>query len=617
MIQRMMKRYQLTISLVLVLISAPWTACTPTVTCEQIGCPFNETCDAESGLCMGASTDCRDSAICGTEEVCDLSTGECRPEILRCDGGSSCPFGQICNSQTGLCEPAFQCSVSGCGTAEECNLQSQQCEAAGCIQDTDCPNGYLCESRLCTEGCRTTNSRCPLGLSCVVRSGTYGRCEPTCSADSDCPFGQWCDPTMSQATCRVEPPCLENEDCRLDEICLRQTCSRPPCSHNSECSDGEICDTTTGNCIVHGCTDDVYGRGEEESANHSYETAATLVAGEYAALTLCPGRTDWFKIAVRESELIRVRLDLEALHPDVDVYVYDANRQLVAWNQELGQTSTLRIGANTAGWLWIAFRTYSQEPISYRANLGLSFCEPDPFEDNDKHTAATPIPTVPQTPSELRLTTCGFDEDWFVLPNLAAEDGLRLLTREGSADLSVVLLTPDGLRLPIRRDTALSIPRVGLAGDYFIQARSTLGQTSAYRMVFELLEPYSCLDPVDNTTKEDSVALEAGVTKTATLCPSETAWETDWYTFSVENQRRIQIEIVPGENVSAIQATLWRDSPTEWSVVRSGRTVDSRILLEAPVVSGETNYLQITSHAPVGRIFGPPQYTLNWLDSSI
>ena len=46
--------------------------------------------------------------------------------------------------------------------------------------------------------------------------------------------------------------------------------------------------------------------------------------------------------------------------------------------------------------------------------------------------------------SELPLRICGYDEDWFVLPDLSANQGLRVRFRNAPGDFVGHLLTPDG-----------------------------------------------------------------------------------------------------------------------------------------------------------------------------
>lgn len=606
------------LSVVLLFGSLVSSGCPIVVTCEDVPCPFGEVCNLETGLCEDVVQDCRtDDRICRSGEVCDELSGRCRPERLRCaEQFKPCPEGQACNATSGFCEPTTLCaSDADCGIAEQCNEATQECEPLSCDSSRDsCPLGYVCgEDRHCVPGCRPGEDSCPTRQFCLVITGDQiGRCVPNCRVDGECPFGQVCDVAAApDSRCVAEPPCSVDADCREDEICDRMACIQPPCQSDVDCLASQICEIATGTCRDATCEDDVYGAGP--TPNYSRETAFGLAIGQYTELELCPGRSDWFAVDVRSTDVVRVRLRQHVAEPDLDLYVYDENGVPLVANELAGSVTSVKFAAGRAQTVFVEVRGRDFEPATYDLTLSTEFCANDSFEENDTRNTATVVPSAVGVPSEIALQACGFDEDWFRLQVPAEDNGLRVQRVAGTPDLRVDLYTPDGDILSVVRDAPLALLRSGAPGSYWVRAVGALGQSGAYRLTFEVLEPWACPGLAQHATPsvarivaEEAIAVEA-------LCPLDGGWEIDWIELPITDAGVIDAHVRPLAGAPPLEVALVDFDGIESKIVRTAVRLAGESVLQAAADPTRQYYLRVGSSDPVGRITVEPRYEVEWL----
>lgn len=203
---------------------------------------------AEYGLCVqciDAAAHCADGEVCAdygcrlacasggsacVEGVCDTGAGYC----VGCLEDSHCPTGEICEGRSCVagCRDDRDCAVG-----QVCN-DAQQC-VGGCdpVNDT-CPSGTHCDEalRVCVVGCNGADDRCPEGDVCVEEgAGGGSRCRAACGSDNPCPTGTTClagvcrDGCQSSDDCTTvsAPVCDETGGtpgrcvgCLVDEDCL-------------------------------------------------------------------------------------------------------------------------------------------------------------------------------------------------------------------------------------------------------------------------------------------------------------------------------------------------------------------------------------------------------------
>lgn len=592
-------------------------SCAPEITCDDVGCTQGFVCDAASGECVAEINDCRVENTCRANEVCDAATGVCRPAEVKCADGNPCPTGLVCDGQTGVCKPAFRCSVDGCGAAENCDTRTEKCVPKPCSGDTECPETHVCEDQVCRIGCRPAANTCPAGQSCFFQTGdTFGVCQDDCVVDVDCPFGQRCTALADGNACTLEPACGADADCRPDEVCSSSACVQPPCASDADCLSTQICEIPSGTCINAACDEDVYGN---TTPNHSRAAAFALPPASecpatatptcvYDDLTLCPGRSDWFSVRATSNDAVRVRVEQATDFPDVDVFIWGAGGELLAQNTLLDPVSTVRVSPNRDQDLFLEIRPTTYDTSSYGLTVTREFCGNDTLEENDTPATATTAATVVDTPSELRAKTCGLDEDWFALPSLGEDHGLRIERTLTDTSLVVQLLTPDGHTFDIPRGSPVQWLRLGHAGDHLLRAYSALGLSSDYRISYTVTSAWEC--PTLGATRTPADAADAPLgTSMWTLCPDEDRWDAVHVRLADVGSGVVSVVVVPGADVPNLDVALILDGAATRVAAFDGAAYH----LAARVPPNITDVIvRVTSDSGPVRLTQSPDFELTW-----
>ena len=407
-------------------------------------CATRADCDRQGGDHQGELCSAQGECVpCASDGQCDLRE-RCDPASLRCAfrtgwgrdcaRNDDCQAGQLCVQ--GLCVAAQQatlCTAGRClADGQRCNQANGVCEEdIGCLADADCSDVELCNTptSACVLRCtqETLGQVCQAGQKCVD-----SRCMD-CSLDSDCQGGMVCD--RGRLTCVVDGSarCLSDRDCAAGLVCdlAAGFCAKkpPPCLSNEECLKDERCDLASGACVKRACQPDRY------EPNSTQADAKPLVAGDYPGLTLCAGEQDWFSIKLSRGDRLSVFVDADSLFQDVmDTRLLDATGRAVAQGK-LALDKT--VAADGAYFLRLA----ATDPfIPYGLRLSLSRgtpCDDDRLEPNDAPASATALHDQGDYD---KLTLCGLDQDWFLLP-VPADAGLlaelHYQPTEGAADLVV------------------------------------------------------------------------------------------------------------------------------------------------------------------------------------
>lgn len=589
------------------------SGCAIVITCEDVGCGSGEVCNVSTGQCEEIVRACTEDS-CRAGEVCDEQTGQCRPERLRCTERFTCPDGQSCNANTGFCEPASRCETNAeCGPAEQCNTSTQECEPRQCDGDGSCPVAYICDDEsLCTPGCRPEQGGCAAGQFCLVLNDeSIGRCVPNCSADSDCPFGQFCNLAAApESRCVLEGACTVDADCRIDEVCSDGTCAQPPCSTDDDCLASQLCEVATRTCRSGACEEDDFGVGS--TPNHSMQDAFGLDIGSYTQLTLCPGRSDWFAIDVRATDIVRARLRQYEAHPDLDLYVYGQNGEPLVANEQVGSVSSLKFAAGREQTVFLEIRSRDFVDATYDLTLTTEVCRNDTFEENDTIEESTVVPSSVGVPTDLALRACGFDEDWFRIRQQDPANGLRIDRVSSTPDLQVTLYSPDGEIYQVPRDDAFSALRSGTTGDWFVRAIGSLGQTGDYRLAFEILAPWMCEGAGEHGSASTALPSSIASPTIETFCPVEGSWEVDWVALQVPGDGILEAAVRPLGDAPDLEVVLFSALGEETTLVRPAVHRAGVEHLEAQVTTDRDWFLRISSAENVGRIVAEPRYELDY-----
>lgn len=601
--------------LLLALASLVLTGCFDEYPCTEIGCAGDLICNAETGACEDFVSSCVPGAgDCAQGLICDEASGECRAPGARCVD-DSCPTHQVCNAQTGYCEARSNCELDPCtGAAEQCDPQSGQCVALECDAENPCPTAFYCASGgVCRAGCRVDDEDgCVAGEFC--RAGAeelIGQCRKECHDDHECPLGQLCRDAGGGASCEPEARCAVDADCRDTGVCVEHICRAPPCVSDADCGENEACELTTGLCIGGDCAEDIH------APNQHVEQAAPLGPGNYAQLQICALRSDWFRLELRSSDFLRVRLE-HSPAVDLDLFIYDLNGHLLAANQQTGGVTHLEMYATQTQTVHLEVKGVGSQAAPYslrvQRNPEQTYCRDDAFEENDTPADATPLPTGANLAVERPLQLCGGDVDWFVLPSLDAAQGLEIAQSEADSEVLLDLFTPDGEYFPLPgSDTAdpgiFYMARLGHPGDYYIRATSIFSNPRPYWLRTRVRPPMDCEQAGAHALPADAEPLAPNVVSRRAFCPLDQAWEVEWLaleTTTVPGELSARVVVV-GE-LPALDIALFKKENELLELMRSAQFDGERYNLRLPVAAGEKYLIRISTAAPLGRILESVDY---------
>lgn len=600
-------------------------ACTPTITCEDVGCPYGESCDAISGRCVMITKDCRrDASICSADQSCDQTTGSCLSAQVSCVNQQTCPPTQACNAAAGICQNVGSCgSARDCAAGQLCDNNSGQCVAKACVASEECGAGLICVLGRCQPGC-DASVPCPAEAICQ-RSATqdYGECILSCSADQECNFGRYCNFLKAPPVCEPEPACQDDATCRSDEVCQDGICSRPPCRSNADCGDAQICDTREGSCLGESCEDDRF------SPNHSAAAAALLEPMDYVELTKCPGRADWFKISLQSAELLTVEVS-HGFGQDLDLTLYDRERRPLAANSERGHVSELSYQSTHDQEVWLKIDDTSLNAVIYGLKVTRrtsSSCAEDGLEENDSLEQATSLMLQPGDVVGLPIALCGDDEDWLSLGQLKPTSTLSLeLEAQTQAQATMLLYTPDGQMLSAQLNEPISLLRVGVEGEYIVRLKKDLSAPLLGAQLRAAIgEDYTCSDVTINDAPQRALILERGGLSSHVLCFGRAAWETDWFELEAPTQGSSNLVLrmarpnPEGARLAPeiMELSLFREAqPGQLEFVRAAVHESSGtygLAAKLPALEpGQRWLVKVSTAEALGRVFAPALYQLTY-----
>lgn len=230
--------------------------CGSVVSCDELDPPCEElvrSCIESDGEVGARCGDCRRGFVevdgaCVEEGpapvTCAALAAECAEEGRNCvEGGDGedarcggCLEGYV--SEGGGCRLLLTCA------ALDCSGQNRACDERGELEDAvcgDCLPGFEGSGDACVMPpleCERDED-CASGLQC--RSGTCVTAEPQCTDVADCDPGEVC--VFGQ--CELEPDCMVDDDCGLDERCTGQQCE---CTGQGTRSLGQACTSSTQCC---------------------------------------------------------------------------------------------------------------------------------------------------------------------------------------------------------------------------------------------------------------------------------------------------------------------------------------------------------------------------------
>jgi hypothetical protein len=268
------------------------------------------------------------------------------------------------------------------------------------------------------------------GDNCVFLDGGH-HCFKGCTKDTDCPSGYYC--SFSEFT-------------SIDDVKARQ------CIPNDyQCADGG--GGSGGGGGGTSCSDDGY----EDNDTLSQASAKPALAPGTLSAKSCPATTgddeDWYKITLTASAKVTVTLSGGST-TDLDLALKDATGAVVAKSEALGSSESLTTCLE-AGTYYLHVYAWGMGANSYtlswskQAQICVTACVDDAFEDDDSASQARPVDLDFGKYSQASNQICAGDDDWYSVYMYAGEQlhvALTFAQATSKQDLDVYVYK-DGVNL--------------------------------------------------------------------------------------------------------------------------------------------------------------------------
>ena len=279
--------------------------------------------------------------------------------------------------------------------------------------------------------------------------------------------------------------------------------------------------------------------------NDDASQAVFLDVGSHSDVYLCSQDEDWFVIPAQVGALLEVEIFFSHAQSDIDIEVYSMNQERLAISDSITDNEKLHVFAHEEEYLLRVYDyVFNQGSAPY--SILVSYrdppsCDLDSFPDNNTLQQAVPLTVTP-----LEGQVCSFDEDWFVLSVLEAQEvsfDLQSNVQDGTLDVSLY----DAQQQPLNTIEEVEEGRYqgsylsSVAQDIYIRIQEQEDADDQYGVVYTLTQTSNqyapCVQDDFGGTQLDPSLLLAG-TYELSVCSEE------WYVFSsTENlQAALSIE---------------------------------------------------------------------------
>lgn len=506
-------------------------------------CAFGQFCSTLLGKCLDASAsrDCTRRSQCPSRQICDLHANKCITDT-GCYGDNFCEHGEACDLVAHVCRSSATecatCIVDGqCPAATTCSAASRECLAAG--DAAKCRRGESCDPLGRCVQC-TTREQCGAGLFCNT---ALGRCESNvqCAQDpSLCPDSPdvRCVMCIAPEICDIRTKrcaapaatCTSEVDCPGDQYCNRML-------------DPPVCAARLPDCLP-----------DRFDPNNGPGVAAILDPAQgpqYDELKICPGESDWFKIAVARGTYLTVEARFMRADGDINMELYLADgRTLIGASRS--QTNLQRLSLEVGTDLTLLVRVYVATPtinaVSYKIVVTREpgeICAQDPSGPHDSPDRARILEA--DVPFDGRI--CAATPDWFVLRGVPGGTRihitLRFVNTLGDLDLELYRagsVTPLVSSLSRTGDEELTYD-ASYSGDYYLRVFGHEADSNVYTIRADLRPNAGAMcrddqfEPNDLPTMTTQAAPIVGMPTNLTICTGD----EDWF----------QVQLAGGEAMTA------------------------------------------------------------------
>lgn len=563
-------------------------------------CVEHEECE-DGQVCVSDACvpGCRDNDECGDDEVCDPESHSCVNAApnngLPC--GGECPDHQECDLGSQECVPDGTCDEDEhCEGEAVCVGGFCRPPERPCARNNDCAEGSYCnrDTMRCAPGCRQANE-CRVEEVCVM-----GQCSepPECAADPNEPNDLADEATEVFDGDRYEGLTICEEDDWFsfiafagDEVTftvsfihdfgninlqlfqpngdlLQQIAGNT----DSERLDREIEETGVYTVRVHGGGRGVFNsydldvditrncRDDSFEPNDHPEEATEIEPGEYPERLMCGDDDDWHRMQLYAGETLTASISFSAALGDLDLGLYDANRDLIELAETEDDGESIEFTADVPQIVYV--HVPGDEALINGYDLSLVVespdCTADDREDDDTFEQATEV----SAGDTIEGTVCASDADWFTLvlpPDVPLELTLSLDNAVGDLDLQII--GADGETVVAQSATQSDEESIDFlvdnAGRYYIRVGGVGRAQGSYTLTVGGGFTATC--PEDDRFEEnDRLSMSRllnppGRHGNVIMCEGD---DDDWYRFQLQEGQSAEVYVLYLEDEGRLEVDL-------------------------------------------------------------
>jgi hypothetical protein len=297
--------------------------------------------------------------------------------------------------------------------------------------------------------------------------------------------------------------------------------------------------------IARNCRDDDF------EPNDQADQAVDVEPGVYENRLICGDDDDWHRLALYAGEVLVASIDFVSSLGDLELVLYDDERQIIERADTEGDREELTYTARTPQVVLLQVPGGAELINGYTFTVDVEppGCESDPRENDDEPAAATPLFTGDQ----VQGTLCANDPDWFSLV-LPADVPLSLTLDHDYTygDLTLEVFADDAETLVASAETDADVEVIEFLidnpGQYYVRVSGIGRSQGSYTLSAEVGYTVDC--PTDDRYEpNDHLAQSAllhppGRHGDVIMCDDD-----DWYRFQLQEGQSVEVYVltIPGE----------------------------------------------------------------------
>ena len=335
--------------------------------------------------------------------------------------------------------------------------------------------------------------------------------------------------------------------------------------------------------VVPVCDDDPYEDNDQR-------WSATPYAGNDIVGQICAADADWYSFDMNAGDSLRAELLFSQSVGDLDMWLYDANDQLLESAGTITDNELITFSATDAGTYYLKVNGFNDSESPYHLNVTLTTptptCVDDGNEDNDSPETAVALS------GDVDGQICSGDDDYYSVDLSAGQTfvaSLGFVNADG--DLDMQLINPQGAIVASARtasdDEQLSYA-ARLAGTFILRIYGYRGAENSYSLSHSVNAELSC--PGDDALEPNDDFAHASTALTGTVVGILCTGDDDYYKIDVPEGGLLRAELSFDGDLADLDLYIYAANEDE---LDSSMSVSSRETVAAYSDTATSYYVRV------------------------